>query len=379
MSNPKKLINTSKIEAKKLMIDNIETIAAAMIKDIIKNYRNSNPSQYYKAVNGVEPKGINKYKNDLKIFFGNLARASINQAKKEVPSNIKFAEYEKLPAKVRNRIEMRSNLLIGAQIADIQKQVFFDYANNVIATDSEAALEDAMVNGGSAMIRGPTVITGAQAAVSSIVNEARQAYFFEDDVYEQIQAFKYVNDVPVSDICTELNGHIFDKDDPDLQKYQPPLHFNCDGYFLPILITQKKPETSKFIPSKAAQKSIKFSEGCSCHNEIPQARWVLLCNDNSVLWDQKPLEIKFQEDNMPEVKTPREGNLQSIIVSKDKAKSLDEAKKIAKDVGATHLQADETDSSYRFRQRNPTDFVKSSFRSKPIEQKGVTLIYGQLK
>ena len=79
-----------------------------------------------------------------------------------------------------------------------------------------------------------------------------------------------------------------------------------------------------------------------------------------------------------DVQNPRPGNLQSIIVSKEKAKSLDQAKQIAKDFGAEHLQVDETETSYRFRQRNPSDFKKGSFRSKNIEKAGVTLIYGQL-
>jgi len=71
--------------------------------------------------------------------------------------------------------------------------------------------------------------------------------------------------------------------------------------------------------------------------------------------------------------------LQTVIVSKDKAKSLDQAKKIAKDVGAKTLEnVDETDSSYRFRQRDPNDFVVSSFRTKAIAN-GASLVYGKLK
>lgn len=82
---------------------------------------------------------------------------------------------------------------------------------------------------------------------------------------------------------------------------------------------------------------------------------------------------------MPEVKEPGKGNLQTIIISKDKAKSLDQAKGLAKEVGAENFGVDETETSYRFRQRNPGDFEPGSFRSFKIEQKGATLIYGKLK
>lgn len=93
--------------------------------------------------------------------------------------------------------------------------------------------------------------------------------------------------------------------------------------------------------------------------------------------------IQFTEDSidfiLKEIAKPRPGNLQTIIVSKDVAQTAEEAKKIAKDVGAEHLDYDETESSFRFRQRNPSDFEDSSFKSFPIAGKGATLVYGQLK
>lgn len=71
----------------------------------------------------------------------------------------------------------------------------------------------------------------------------------------------------------------------------------------------------------------------------------------------------------------RSGELQTIVVSKSVAKSVDEAKKIAKDVGAKTVdKVDETNDSYRFRQVDPGQF--KTFRSHPIEGKGATLVYG---
>lgn len=69
--------------------------------------------------------------------------------------------------------------------------------------------------------------------------------------------------------------------------------------------------------------------------------------------------------------------LQTILVSKEVAPSEAEAKKKALKYGRAD-KVDETEQSFRFRQRPPSDFVEGSFRSfKPEE--GVTLVFGQLK
>ena len=81
---------------------------------------------------------------------------------------------------------------------------------------------------------------------------------------------------------------------------------------------------------------------------------------------------------MPYITTPRPGNIQSIIIKK-KGFSLLDAQKIAKEYGATNLKADETIGTYRFRQRNPSDFINNSLRSFVLKGKGVTIIKGKLK
>lgn len=81
---------------------------------------------------------------------------------------------------------------------------------------------------------------------------------------------------------------------------------------------------------------------------------------------------------MPNIQDPRPGNLQTIIISKEKAKTADEAKAIAKEVGATHLEPEETTDSWRFRQRNPSDFIDDKYGSKKLPN-GATLVYGTLR
>ena len=72
--------------------------------------------------------------------------------------------------------------------------------------------------------------------------------------------------------------------------------------------------------------------------------------------------------------------LQTIIISKDRATSKSDAREIAAKFArnAPLPAADETGRSYRFRQRDPKDFVPNSFRTiNPTE--GVALVLGHLK
>jgi len=86
---------------------------------------------------------------------------------------------------------------------------------------------------------------------------------------------------------------------------------------------------------------------------------------------------------MPTIKNPRPGNIQTIIVEKTKGMTLEQAKDKAVKVGAKkpipNNLVDESDSSFRFRQRNPWDFIEGSFKSFKIPEQGVTIVHGKLK
>ena len=71
-------------------------------------------------------------------------------------------------------------------------------------------------------------------------------------------------------------------------------------------------------------------------------------------------------------------NLQTVIVSKETAKTLAAAKRVAREFSNRIYTHRETTTSWRFRQRPPEDFKKDSFRTKKIDG-GVSLVYGQLK
>lgn len=73
-------------------------------------------------------------------------------------------------------------------------------------------------------------------------------------------------------------------------------------------------------------------------------------------------------------------NLQTVIVSKAVAKTRQKAEQLARSHADRIYTSRETSSSWRFRQRPPSDFKKGSFRTFHVPNApGVTLIYGDLK
>lgn len=73
-------------------------------------------------------------------------------------------------------------------------------------------------------------------------------------------------------------------------------------------------------------------------------------------------------------------NLQTIIVSKEIARTRLAAEKLARPYARGPLYPTEKKSSWRFLQKPPSDFVRNSFRAVPIPtQEGIVLVYGKLK
>lgn len=73
-------------------------------------------------------------------------------------------------------------------------------------------------------------------------------------------------------------------------------------------------------------------------------------------------------------------NIQAIIVSKEIAATLDEARKIAENLNVNTDKSEETEDAYRFNQKDPSLFKENSLRSdKKKGSKGVKVLSGKLK
>ena len=70
--------------------------------------------------------------------------------------------------------------------------------------------------------------------------------------------------------------------------------------------------------------------------------------------------------------------VQTVILSKTRFRTAAEARRWARAHDFRTDKIDETENSFRFRQRNPGDFKPRSFRTKEIDR-GVSIVTGHLK
>ncbi|MCK5608279.1 hypothetical protein KAR91_40735 [Candidatus Pacearchaeota archaeon] len=232
---------------KKVMQDNLSIIAGNMIDQIMKNYRNATNSQKINSTKGVTQTGQAQYKKELQTGMAIVSSASLDQARSEVPAaeNVKLAEwneerillgeFEELPPKIKNRLKASSDLLLDTQLADLEKAIFFQFQTSLRNDAGETEIKGDMVEKAEKYITGNSINAGAGVTAANVVNEARTAFFFDDKVLQELDAFQFVNGDPVAQICIELAGIIYSKNDPNAFRYNAPLHYNCKSWTRPIL------------------------------------------------------------------------------------------------------------------------------------------------
>lgn len=91
------------------------------------------------------------------------------------------------------------------------------------------------------------------------------------------------------------------------------------------------------------------------------------------------LELAREIASMKAANPADRWDLQTVIVDKSVAPTREGAAKVAREFGKRIYTSRQTKTSWRFRQRPPGDFVKGTFRTRPIRGRGVALTYGRLK
>lgn len=279
-STVKKDIKKAKEAFLGVMRENLAGISQSMIEQVMKNYRNLSPAQRIKAIKDITPIGIASYRMTMLSSAASVVSTALEKARKEVPKKskvelsgwdeaaIRLGEFEKLPAKVRKRLKTQIDLLVNTQKADLDKVIMFQFTSSLDSTDSEETIQYDLFEAAEDYVFGNSVDAGAGIMAARGINEARQAFFFDDQVLEEIDAFIFMNEVPNSPICEDLSnegkGKVFAKDDPGLMRYTPPLHYNCDSYILPILKGNLGDQEVELLrpSSPDLEKYIQFHENC---------------------------------------------------------------------------------------------------------------------
>lgn len=262
----KHLISSGSDLIKECFQKNLTVMGARLIADLMKAARGLSSANKLAAIKKVDVVGLGNYRTELTAVVSKVARMGIDSARKDVPKarNVKFDEayYDDLPPEIQKIVDAQIELLIGTQESDLKKAVLFQYNSSAPSTDSEdmiaADLNDALEK----YVDGVSVDTGATITSAEIVNKSRMSFFEQPDVADQIDAFQFVNGDPVSPICKDLAGRIFDINDPINARYMAPLHHNCKSYIMPILAGNLgNKEITNLVPSNSSlEKYITLSE-----------------------------------------------------------------------------------------------------------------------
>lgn len=352
---PKALISARTQDLSLIMKGMLAEVGKSVIDQLMAKKKRATPSQYLNLTNGIQAQGSRAYEKQLKDFLSLLSQESLTQAKKEIPggSQIQLAEensghlklasssdlYDPLPPEIQKQITAQIGLLTTFQIQDLLKGLFFQFNNSVTSTDSDTTLEADLNERLDQFLEGASIAAGAGNTVSKIVNESRSCFFFDPEVIEEIESFTFVNGDPVSPICQDLAGTVFSKDDPNMDRYSPPLHHNCKSYLVPNLKgTTKEMDPEGLQPSKASlEKYITLSD-------LSSGKFVL----------------------------------HKIVVSKKIAESMEAAKVLASEVTSLEspLSTVEVETGYVFELTNLAMMEEGSLKSfEPME--GVIVFYGR--
>lgn len=263
---PRGQISRTTKELRALMQEHLTTIGYSLAANISSKFNRLPESQSLNAVTGELPKGSAAYKAELKQAMTDIAADALKQARKEVPKakNVELAEFEDLPPKIRKFIQSQSDLLVESQLSDLEKAVYFQFTHSYDSTVDAELIRKDLAGAVDTYVGGPSLVAAASTTAAQVINTARNAFFYDDEVLEEISAFLFFNPDPVTDICKDLNGRIFAKDDPEARRYQTPLHWNCKSVIVPLLKSTNpdpKIDPRGLKPSKAKyEEDISFGE-----------------------------------------------------------------------------------------------------------------------
>lgn len=273
--------NDDKAGVKEVMQKGMADLLTDYKNQISRLYKGATPSARQSIGLKIQPK-TTAYEKDLRETLAQIASRSVEGAKKETPKakNVKLHErfklaapkggyFDALPNNIKRLVKTQAGLIAGTQAADLEKVVTFQYTSSQSSTDNlDQILTDIdaaalpVIDGSTA--KGLSVDAAAGNAVSSVVNQARLEWFFEPEVLDTIESFTFVNEDPVSEICQELDGTTWAVNDPDLDRYSPPLHHNCKSRLMPNEKgADKNPEINR-QGTAVSEKALKSITLCDC-------------------------------------------------------------------------------------------------------------------
>ena len=233
------------------------------IVDVMNRYKQLPESKKQSATDKITVGGKTQFKKALKAIFSETMSLAIEQAKKEVPTDkviklsSKSADFEKVAALFPDYADEQINelskfpahiqLLIAKQAELISEDVTteliaalnFNFSGNELKTISADIIQQNMEETLAGYLENNTLTIKGDNISAMLVNEGRETYFQNDDVFEMIHSYTFMNADPKSPVCRALAGITFNTNDFESLRYSPPLHHGCKSYLRANLKTSK--------------------------------------------------------------------------------------------------------------------------------------------
>lgn len=289
---PSTTISKGSEEIAEVMREKLDFVKAKLINDIMRYYRQLPEGRKVNAIKSVSIGGQRKFKDALKGALARICAQALRDVREEVPTKskvklsdnvaaikaldpqgvFKFDDFSRLPKHVQLLLELQAKTIADKMTADLSDRVSFQFMQSQTSTDSADLIEKDITDAANNMIEAGAVDTAALNVVSTMVNETRGGFFFDPEVLQEIASFTFVNADPKSDICRSLAGMVFETNDAEALRYNPPLHHNCKSYLRANLKSSSRLPTVTGLPpiSEGAKKSITFSEKVDFYNGLAQ-------------------------------------------------------------------------------------------------------------
>lgn len=325
--------NSNKKDVKTLMQDQLAIILSDLQMQIRREYKSAAPSQRVLVGLKISPK-TSDYEKILRERLAEVANDALMNAQKQTPKakSVKLSEriqlaaprggyFDALPPAVKRLVQAQAALISETQGADLTKIVAFQYSSSQASTDSIdqiiadiAAAAEPVIEGSTA--KGLSIDAAAGNAVSTVFNQAQLEWFFEPEVLDTIESFTFYNEDPVSPICQELDGTTWAVDDPDLDRYSPPLHHNCKSRLVP---NEKGADNNPEIDRggvAVSQKALDSITLCECNYHLG----VNLAESKITLADFSPEVQKLISEKIAKLINEGKEQDQAVAIAYDMAR-----------------------------------------------------------
>jgi hypothetical protein len=200
---------------------------------------------------------VGAYKKRLGQKLAGISSQSWKNALKNSQKKIKLSEISPsdLPTNVL------SSFVINLSDTIAEKQLS-DLRDIAILTANTNATKGLPVNNNMAMVdskmddyinNANKIDGGNELATVQSMNYGELQYYksIENDLW----GYRFANDMPETDICKSLVGKTYPLDSAELDIIQPPLHYRCDSFLVPIYKSEEaKPQFDNYVPAPSILK-----------------------------------------------------------------------------------------------------------------------------